>query len=227
MKSDLLKSSLVSIAIFGIVAGSHQGIADEGVSPGSVFDQVRTAEMTSRRISGGVNIGVGLTLAAVPMFSSDLDSGAKLLFALGGVTVLLNGVKNLFVPTQVERVAGRYSALRKSNYDSKTSTAYEEAFLEEVLDSSKANRYWQSIIALGGGAATLAAGLLQDNAFARNFSVIMGGMSVFGGVMMLINKSEVERIVEQHQRLRIAGVNPILFQSGRSSVVGLMMTASF
>lgn len=197
---------------------------------GNAFQELAQAEASSRRTGGIVSVAIGATLIAAPTFSKSLDSSGKILFALGGVASLLNGVKNLYAPGQIEQISQQYALLSANQgLDPKTKAAYEETLLSELAKSSREQRLWNGVIFLGTGATMVVGGIVQKNQFSKNFSFVLGGISLLGGTMQFVKKGAAETIPEKYVKPSTAHVDfiPILIPENGTLLAGLSATLTF
>jgi hypothetical protein len=163
------------------------------------LDQLRSAERSARMGTGVANTVIGLSLVIAPQFSDSLSGSSKAFFALGGVAVLMNGVKNFIVPTQTERMMESYSLLRENpRADAATRKHYEDAFFRDVASSSRSARHWQAGISFAAGTTSLIAGTLLENEFAKTFTIVLGAASIVGGGFALFRESPAEKVADRH-----------------------------
>jgi hypothetical protein len=205
------------ILLVGAVLVSFSAFASEPL------DELQSAERGVRVGSAVVGSVVGTALIVIPQFADSLSDNSKILFSLGGVSVLANGVKSFFVRTQTERMIESFRLLRESpSLGKEDRRHYEDALFRDAAASSRENRYWQSGVSFLGGSGLVIAGFNQDPGFARTFLLISGGSWILGGVVSLFRQSPAEEISRRYFGAgKTASFEPALALTGQGPAFAL------
>jgi hypothetical protein len=229
---------LPSIFVLGLTStfiGMPQSLAadlTEATSPDKteqLLKDVARTEQKSRILSGVISLGIGATLAVVPQFSDSLESGPKALFALGGATSMLIGIRTLLVANQTETLTNEFLRLRQIlGIDNNTRNLYEEAYLRQMNESAASSRKWNGIVALTVGMTSTISGFLQTNSVPRNISFAIGGLSILAGTRALLKRGATEELLKDYGNRTTARLSPTLLPDSRGrSALGMSLITSY
>lgn len=182
----MLKKLILSAFVLASSAHAENAGPTTGPSAETFLSSLKT-----ERVRGGyVGAVLGATILVLPLTLRNSNSTTKLVYSLAGVTVVLNGIKQIITPSQTENVLETLESLKAAH---QLSPEAERAFYSSLARTARIERQWGAAFAMVGGAVSLvAASGVSDSSF-KTFTYVLGGFSLVGGLRLMTRPSKLEK----------------------------------